>query len=428
MRRSIDSAGLLSISTLCLLAVACTPSSRVATRHGIPPRARTHKQSKPDDVLARIIKRVRDRSPKIRAQAVMALRCRGPRAVSALIGALADRGWALGERLFTDGWHPIGLLSSDSLECIGAPAIPALVTALKDPRAQVRLYSARALRRIRYSIRRKRDRALRVRALIGASYDAAPLVRAEAIRWTSLRQDVVARQVALLTDPDPRVRAVAANRVAFIVQNPNLARPVAKAALQAFAPGRSIADFSRPDTCNRSATPLRCRLRHRNPQVRGDAIPRARRLRRVSDLVTLLGDPFGHTISGGCVSDTQTVGQRAGDGLAELGALAVPLVTRALRTGTDRAKRNAAAGLARMLALGTPAKLGNQWRLAVVALQAATRSRNPTLVAAAIGQAIHDPILLKRQIQLLRDESEQVRVAAWKALDALSLSKTHQGT
>ncbi|MBW2736265.1 MAG: hypothetical protein JRH20_28085, partial [Deltaproteobacteria bacterium] len=221
----------------------------MTTKPGSPPRARPDKQSKPDDALARIINRARSRSPTIRAKAVMALRCRGPRAVTVLIGALSDKRLALGERLFTDGWHPIGLLSSDSLYCIGAPAIPALVKALKDPRAQVRLYSARALRRMTDTIGRKRDQALRVRALIGASYDAAPLVRAEAIGWISLRKDVVARQVALLTDPDPRVRAVAADQVAFIVQNPNLARSVAKAALQALAPRRSIADFSRPDTC-----------------------------------------------------------------------------------------------------------------------------------------------------------------------------------
>lgn len=349
--------------------------------------------------------------PAARVEAIRRLQLDDPDSIPPLIAALSDGDWALGHG--TPGWHPVAVFASDAFGLMGALAIPALIETLSDPNEQVRALAARSLRSAT-----NRGHPEVEDALLRSSFDPAPTVRAESIRWSSLREDVISRQLSLMSDPDPSVRAEAWMRVASRAQNPNVPSTVRDAVLGVLAPGTSIADLSRvDDTCLRTRAPLRCRLRHSNPQVRGDAILGARRPRHVPLLVASLGDPFVHYRSGTDWSEGRSVGARASEALAAHGSAAVPMVIRALNVGSASARHAAAACLAAILTAETPASLGERWPEAVAALVRASSSEDPLVVWAAIGQPVHAPPILERQISLLRSDSERVRILAWQTLD-----------
>lgn len=385
----------------------------VACAH-TPPTPRPNLRGNPranPPVLAEAPPASDDVPPAARVEAVRRLPLGEPDSIPRLIAALSDSGWAQGHS--TPGWHPVGVFASDSLGFIGAAAIPALIETLSDPNEQVRALGARSLRSMtNHGYPEVED------ALLRSSFDPAPTVRAQSIQWLSLREDVIQRQLSLLSDPDPSVRAEAMIHVASRAQNPNVPSTVRDSVLSVLAPGTSIADLTRADdTCHRARAPLRCRLRHTNPQVRGDAIREARDVRHLPLLVALLGDPFTHYRSGTDWSEGQSVGARASDALAEHGSAALPLVSRELIAGTPWARREAAACLALVLSSGASTSLGDRWPQAVAALVQASSSEDPLVVLAAIAQPVHAPPILARQIQLLRSDDERVRIMAWQVLE-----------
>jgi hypothetical protein len=131
----------------------------------------------------------------------------------------------------------------------------------------------------------------------------------------------------------------------------------------------------------------------------------------------MLGDRGPHTRAGLDWAETRAVGVRAREVVRERGAAAIRIVIPILSNGSAFARHDAAACLSRLLASGSPTTLGSGWRQAVTALLRATKSSDPFVVAAAIGEPILDRAFLQRQIALLRSDVEAVRERAWVALD-----------
>lgn len=399
------------------------PTVDIAAEEAAPPRVEDPlpltTEPPPDEVDVEIA-RLADADPAVRAEAVFRLRTMKLAAVSPLLGMLSDEAW--GQTHFTDGWHPIGLLASQSLIDVGESAVAGALAMMGDEDALVRAMAARTLVGIADEEMIEPDPGFAVAkaALLEATHDDDPRVRAEAIGLQSEDAEWADRAFVLTRDPSAIVRAAARRWLAVAVHYGDRPAPELQRYIDLLSPGGTRCDDSAEDPCGGSRTrAARCRLNHANPAVRGNALLARPTVLTPVEIASRFGDPCPHTTRGADSVDTRSVGARAVSAVWWVGPKAIPAVVKATRAGSPAQREDAAAALGSLLEdFGPDDVRSDTWQRAVEALLAAADDEDPGIAASALVWAVKDERLVQRQLAAMADPVEDVRIAAQAGLES----------